>query len=201
MIEGDLSRADVVGLITLCRNKDVVEFGLGGSTILLSQVARSLTTYETKPEWVERFKGTFATVENKTCEPVIKVIPETRDGSSVVGLGQPCDVLFDDGWALMRFPFIKEFWPHIRECCILHDTRATYAGNNLKQVFDAYQLGADKEKYPWGYNPITASLKTIEWNYLESNLCVLFKRNCELVWENWKITEKSDANRSGYGRG
>ena len=196
-IEGDLSRADVVALVQLCRGKDVVEFGIGGSTIILSQVARSLITYETKDVWLDRFKDKLDTIE-KTCIPDIRIIEERKDGQSVQGLSEPCDVLFNDGWAAMRHHFLLEFWKDIKECCILHDTRSVYAGNVVRKFFDAYNPNYDKEKYIWGYNPYLASLKTIEWNYLESNSCVLFKRNCELVWEDWKKTE-CDNNRKGFG--
>ena len=107
-------------------------------------------------------------------------------------------MLFNDGWAAMRYHFLLEFWKDIRECCIVHDTRSVYAGNVVKKFFDAYVDGADKNMFPWGYNPYLASLKSIDWNYLESNSCVLWKRNCELLWEDWKKTEKVD-NRLGYG--
>ncbi len=199
-IEGDLSRADVVALTLLCRGKDVVEFGVGGSTILLSQIAKSVVTFDTKEVWVERTKETLKTITNKTCEPDIKpILAETHDGSSVKGIGFPCDVLFSDGWAAMRSYFILEFWKYIRECAITHDTRAIYAGNVLKRFIDAYNPAfKGSQKYPWGYNPYLSSLKSIEWNYLESNCCILTKRNTTLIWEDWKKTEK-DNNRKNFG--
>lgn len=185
-IEGDLSRADVVVLTLLCRGKDVVEFGLGGSTLILSEIAKSLVTYETKPVWVERFPQ---------IKSEVKVIAENSDGSSVRGLGRPCDVLFADGWAAMRHHFMLEFWPHIRDCVILHDTRSVYAGNCVQKFFAAY----DPPTTGWGLNPYLATLKSIDWNWLESHMCVLHKRNCMLKYEDWKKTEAGN-NRKGYGQ-
>ena len=184
-IEGDLSRADVVALTLLCRGKDVVEFGLGGSTLIIGQVAKSLITYETKPEWVKRFPQ---------IETPIEIIDEKEGGSSVRKLGKKCDVLFADGWAAMRHHFLLVFWPYIRECAILHDTRSIYAGNCVQKFINAY----NPPTTGWGLNPYLATLKSIEWNYLESNMCVLHKRNCQLEYEDWKKTE-ADNNREGYG--
>ncbi len=195
-IEGDLSRADFVVLCQLCRGKDVVEYGCGGSTILLSQIAKSLVCFDTKEVWIERTRVRLAELPNKQCEPEIHLIDELHNGSSVKGLSRPCDVLFDDGWAAMRWHFLLEFWEDIRECAIHHDTRATYASNVVIKFFSSY-ISTEKPKYAWGY-PYAASLKTIEWSYLESNMCVMFKRNCALLWEDWKQTE-ADSNRVGYG--
>ncbi len=196
-IDGDLSRADTVVLTQLCRNKHVIEYGVGGSTVLLAQVAKSVLSYETKPVWAERAREQLAEVSNKTCEPIIHIIGEKHDGSSVEGIGRQCDVLFSDGWAAMRGAFVVEFWPYIRDCAITHDTRATYAANVVKHFFNSF-LPTDKSVNIWGH-PYSASLRTIEWNYMESNMCVLFKRNCELLWEDWKKTEAGN-NRQGWGQ-
>ena len=193
-IKGDLSRADFVVLTQLCRGKDVVEYGAGGSTLLFAQIAKSVVTYETKPEWFDRVTKFLDQVPDKVCDPEVRFLEETRDGSSVKGLSQSCDVLFDDGWAMMRPAFLLEFWQDVRECAILHDTRATYAGNVLKMFLDAYEKPYDKEKWTWPPNHYLASLKSIDWNYLESNMAVLHKRNCSLYWENWNGTE-SENNR------
>ena len=167
-IEGDLSRADVVALTLLCRNKRVIEFGLGGSTIILKQIAKSLITYETKPVWVDRFK-------EKTPDCDIRIVEETKDGSSWKGLGEECDVVFSDGWAAMRAPFIFEFWPYLKECAITHDSRIVYGPRCVALFAEKYNPPIPKQ---WGHNPFTATLERIDWSYLESNMIVLHKRNC-----------------------
>jgi len=190
-VEGDLSKADVVVLTQLCRNKTVVEFGIGGSTILLSQVAKKIISYEHDQAWIDK-------IQPKVGENVeIRLIP--KEVSAVKGKGEECDVLFDDGHSLLRAPFLLEFWPYLKECAILHDSRMTYAGNCVKLFFDAFTVRNPKVGEP-GFdskganpglpdNPYTGSLKTIYWNYLESNMVVMEKRNCTLKYENWKISE------------
>ena len=198
-IEGDLSRADTVVLTQLCRGKHVVEFGVGGSTLLFAQIAKSVISFDTSEEWIQRVTDRLLELPDKSCEPAMFCIEKTRDGSAAHGLSTTCDVLFDDGWSMLRAPFLLEFWQDIRECAILHDTRLTYAGNILKVFIDAYDPKADKEPYPCGFNPYLGTLQSIEWNYLESNMAVLRKRNCFLSWENWKINERGN-NRAGWGK-
>lgn len=193
-IEGDLSRADVVVLTLLCRGKDVIEFGIGGSTILLSQVANKVITYEHDIAWIDKIKPRLG----NNCE--IRLIDKDKAEQSIKGIGESCDVLFNDGHSLLRAPALLEFWPHIKEYAILHDGRMPYAGNCLKKFIDAFTIknpkvdepGFDASKANPGLadNPYTGSLEAVYWNYLESNMVVMKKRNCTLLYENWKITEK-----------
>jgi hypothetical protein len=184
-IEGDLSRADVLVLTLLCRNKNVIEFGIGGSTILLSQIANKVITYEHDPAWRDK----IAPKLNDKVE--IRMIE--KNPQAVKGLGEYCDVLFDDGHSLLRAPALLEFWKYIKGYAILHDSRMTYAGNCVKRLIDAFVPNPEitegnPNKLP--DNPYTGSLDTIYWNYLESNMVVLQKRNYILKYENWKITER-----------
>ncbi len=186
-IDGDLSRADVVALTLLCRNKKVIEFGVGASTMLLSQVAKEVITYDTDIQWIEKVKGKIGGgISNVTFKYIEK------DVNAVKGIAEDCDVLFDDGHSLLRSPFLLEFWPNIKECAILHDSRMTYAGNCVKKFIDSFIIKNEPNDYNPGLadNPYTGSLKSIDWNYLESNMVVLHKRNCTLRYENWKVTEK-----------
>ena len=182
-VDGDLSKADVVVLTQLCRNKTVVEFGIGGSTILLSQVAKKVISYEHDQAWIDK-------TQPKVGENVeIRLI--AKDPQVVEGIGEECDVLFDDGHSLLRAPFLLEFWPFIKECAILHDARMTYAGNCIKKFIDAFTIKNEPSKTNPGLpdNPFTGSLKSIDWCLLESNMVVMNKRNCTLKYENWKISE------------
>jgi len=184
-IEGDLSRADVVALALLCRDKKVIEFGIGGSTILLSQVAKKVITYEHDQIWIDKIKPKL----NDKVE--VRLIE--KDTSSIKNIGEECDVLFNDGHSLLRSPALIEFWPYIKDCAILHDSRMTYAGNCVKKFIDSFVPNYEPSKgnpNKLPDNPFTGSLRSIEWNYLESNTVVMFKRNCTLKYENWKITER-----------
>lgn len=181
-IEGDLSRADVVVLTLLCRGKKVIEFGIGGSTILLSQIADKVITYEHDDFWIDKIKPKLgANVEIRKLE---------KNPEAIKGLGEECDVLFNDGWSLFRSPALLEFWPFIKECAILHDGRTNYAHNCVKALLDVWDKNEKSEANPGlPDNPYTGTLKKIDWNWLESNMVVLHKRNCQLKYENWKITE------------
>ena len=184
-IDGDLSRADVVVLATLCRGAKVVEYGVGASTILLSEVANKVISYDTDMNWIMK---TQPKIKNNNTE--LKLI--LKENGVVKPIVEECDVLFDDGHSLLRAEFLLEFWPYIKKCAILHDSRMTYAGNCVKRFIDAFVANTEPtvgnpNKLPDNHH--TGSLERIEWNHLESNMVVLFKRNCTLLYENWKITE------------
>jgi len=187
-IEGDLSRADTVALTLLCRDKVVVESGIGGSTIVLSQIAKRVTTYEHEPIWIDRVKPKLG----DNC----KVVQITKD-EDVSKFVEPCDVLFIDGHSLLRVKFVLAFWENVRECIIMHDSRTMYVSNVIKVICDQYVK--PKEKGIWDYNKYLASLKYIKWNWLESNMCVMGKRNIHLKHEDWKKTE-AENNRVGFGK-
>ena len=187
--EGDLSRADVVALTLLCRGKNVIEFGIGGSTVLLSQIANNVITYEHDPKWTEKILPHLGS--NVEIRPIDKGSTPAEGALNVIGLGESCDVCFIDGHSHIRAPALIEFWKHIKEYAILHDSRMTYAGNCVKKFIDAFvdQNKPSDTNPGMSDNPFTGSLETIHWNYLESNMVVMKKRNCTLRYENWKVSE------------
>lgn len=193
-IQGDLSRADVAALVTLCRGCDVAEFGVGGSTLLLARVAETLRCIDTDGLWRDRVNRRLAEMDGLRCRPEITLVEKTRDPAGVAGLGGSCDVFFDDGWGEMRAPLLLEFWPYVRKCAILHDTRLTYAANAVVRFLNRW------EPAPEGgvaVNHFLATLERIDWNYMESNCAVLWKRNAALHWENWNQTEAAN-HRLGW---
>jgi hypothetical protein len=166
----------------LCRGKRVVEFGIGGSTIILHKVAKNVITYEHDQAWVDKIMPLLPGYAD------VRLIDKAE--SAVVGLGSPCDVLFDDGHSILRAPALLEFWPDVKECAILHDSRMTYAGNCVKKFIDAWTPNERKTELNPNMLPdnlYTGSLDTIHWNYLESNMVVLKKRSYVLKYENWNI--------------
>lgn len=70
LIQGDISRADAVVLVNLCAGRSVVEFGMGGSTLLLARCAKELSSYDTDLEWYEITECRIAQIPDKTCKPV-----------------------------------------------------------------------------------------------------------------------------------
>jgi hypothetical protein len=190
-VNGDLSKADIVALTLLCRGKNVIEFGIGGSTILLSKVANKVITYEHDMDWVNRVRPSLG--DNVEIRMIDKGKTPEEGAKNVIGLGSPCDVCFIDGHSHIRSPALMEFWPYIKEYAVLHDARMTYAGNCVKKFIDAFTDRNEPSKANPGLpdNPFTGSLERIEWNWLESNMVVLKKRNCTLKYENWKVTENA----------
>ena len=187
--QGDLSRADVVALTLLCRGKDVIEFGIGGSTILLSEIANKVITYEHDVKWVDKISPKLGS--NVEIRLIDKGDTHADGELNMVGKGEPCDVCFIDGHSHLRAPALLEFWKYIKDCAILHDSRMTYAGNCVKKFIDAFVDKGEPSAANPGLadNPFTGSLDTIHWNYLESNMVVMTKRNCTLKYENWKVGE------------
>jgi len=174
-IEGDLSRADVVVLTMLCRGRRVIEFGIGGSTIILSQICTDVISYEHEPIWIERFRPMLND---------IVTVREINKNDELKSKGEHADVLFIDGHSNLRWKALIEFWPYVN-VVLLHDTRMPYAANCLIKFFER------ESHYKY--------LAHIEWNYLESNMAVLWKRPFPLEHEDWKVTEAGN-NRRGYGR-
>lgn len=56
-IQGDIARADAVGLWELCHDLNVVEFGVGASTVILSCCAARLDCFDTSAEWIEKTRA------------------------------------------------------------------------------------------------------------------------------------------------
>ena len=185
-IDGDLSRADAVVLVQMCRNKDVVEYGVGASTYLLSQCARSLICFETDPVWIERVEGRLRELQPKTCTPTIVEIPRVPHDLPK----HTCDVMFNDGHSPLREEFLRQYWPNcVREAMLLHDARCPTGTNLVRKMMDWYTPRAEGKVWP--HNPYVAWLQRIEWCPQESNMIVLQKRNVELHYENWNVTERN----------
>lgn len=168
-IQGDLSRKDVINLCLRCNDKNVVEFGMGGSTLLLARCCRSLVSFDTSPEWYATTQHRMAQVPDRTCSPTLTLeegiprdIPE-------------CDVLWLDGRPDLRKVWLTKFWEKA-STVIVHDSR------RLVDVSDVLDV----------ITPHFESIKAIHINYDESNLLIVEKRDAPLVWENWNVTECKD---------
>ncbi len=188
-IKGDLSKADIVILVQTCRNKHVVEYGVGASTILISQVAKSLISFDTDQNWINITKNNLKNID-KMCEPKFILISKEE----TILPKYECDVLFDDGHSCLRSEFLKQYWlEHIKEKAILHDARTNYAVNIIKNMLSWYDIeNYIKERDIWVLNPYLGSLISIEWCPMESNMVILNKRSYILKYENWNITEKKE---------
>lgn len=172
-IYGDISRNDVRVLIELCTGKNVIEFGVGGSTLILAQVASKLTSYDTSQEWIDKTKKKLITKPSvKTCEPEFIHNPEIPNDIP------ECDVLFLDGEGYQRTGWLK----HFPKCKVVisHDCRGETTDGPT-----AYHL-----IYPLFKNfELLQYVSRIEYAYLDSNMFVYYRREKPIVYENWNITE------------
>lgn len=119
-IVGELSRADAVTLVHACRGKHVVEFGVGASTNLISQCAKSLTSFDTEQSWINKVHKRLSRTE-KTCKPDLILISKKIDQ---ILPKIKCDIMFNDGLVALRVEFLRQYWIDcVKEKMIIHDGR------------------------------------------------------------------------------
>lgn len=169
IIEADLSRADVVHLVELCKGKRVVEFGCGGSTVLLAQVAAQLTSYDSSADWVklarERLKK-----EGAVCPTKIEFL---KDASKPPQTAPRADVYFIDGLRKFRPGWTRAVIDRgLASVIAMHDSRRP----NLDVEF-LLQC------------PTILKLQRLDVHPNNSNLLVIHTRERPVAWENWNLTE------------
>ena len=181
-IHGDISRADVLVLVEVCTNKDVVEFGVGGSTQILSRCAKSLVSYDTDNAWLDRTSSRLKKIEDRTCDPTLNYcadVPETIP---------KCDVLFIDGYGPHRISWLLK---HFDKCEIIlcHDSLGdTDNGPTLYHIMS--ELFKDRKAIEM--------LDIVKFHYLDSNMVVIHKRQNPIHYQNWNVTESSDNRKDPY---
>ena len=166
-IQGDLSRNDAIQLVTWCRGRDVYEFGMGVSTLLLARCARHLHSYETNADWYTLTQRRISQIKDKTCSPVLihhdGAPPEDFPG---------CDVLFIDGREDLRAN-----WVALADRCgvvMIHDSRRFSDWSWAMFAFSAHFLQIGK----------------IHMHAGTSNMMIFEMRESPVVYENWNRTEK-----------
>lgn len=176
VIQGDISRADVRVLAELCTNKRVVEFGVGGSTLILSRCAASVTSYDTDISWINRTKHRIDIMHDKL------IMPEFIHTTEVPNDIPECDVLFIDGFG----PHRAEWTKHFLKCqiMIMHDSLGdTGKGPTLDDLLSRM----------FKIREIVESLDVMKYHYLDSNMVVAYKRQKPIQFINWNTVE--DKNR------
>lgn len=173
VIQGDLSRNDVAVLHELCMGKSVVEFGVGGSTLLLSRLATSLVSYDTDQSWIDKTRRRLREISDKTCSPDFRLITGTPAEIPT------SDVLFVDGFGNIRWEWMKHF--HTTKVLICHDSLGDTGGHG-----------------PTILNVMSALFKSMEnvelldkafYHYRDSNMAVVFRRDKPIKYVNWNIAE------------
>lgn len=165
---GDLSRKDAELLADYATDKDVLEFGAGGSTQIFDQVAKSVTTVETSQEWIEATK--------KLCTEKVLFIGYDEP------IDKTYDIIFVDGYWAKRLDFANRHWDKLNEngVILFHDTRR----DKDKRIVSQFLLA----------NP--DNIRVI-WNENASNITSVAKSDKRfevaqfknLSYENWNETE------------
>lgn len=174
VIQGDLSRLDVRVLLELCAHKRVVEFGMGGSTLLLARICKELISYDTSMEWLERTKARLEDIQGElSCIPTLLLTAGEEEDIC------ECDVLFIDGKGEDRHKWLKFF----TKCKILicHDSLGDTGGSGPTLLHIMSELYSNMD--------IVKNLDRTDYHYLGSNMVVTYKRENPINFVNWNIIE------------
>lgn len=174
VIQGDLSRRDAEVLLELCQGKHVVEFGVGGSTLLIARVAKSLHSYDTSSEWLGRTAARIRKIESElSCIPEFTIVQAVADDI------KECDVLFIDGRGDDRFKWLK-FFP---KCNVLicHDSLGDTGG--CGPTLYHVMAGLFQNRLCVEY------LYRADFHYKDSNMAVVYRRPEPIKFQNWNLIE------------
>lgn len=174
VIQGDLSRRDAEVLLELCQDKAVVEFGVGGSTLLIARVASSLRSYDTSSEWLGRTAARIRQIE-----PELSCIPEFTLVKDVADSIPECEVLFIDGRGDDRFKWLK-FFPRCN-VLICHDSLGDTGGHGPTLYHVMAELFKDRD--------CVEHLERADFHYKDSNMVVVYSRPEPIKYQNWNLTE------------
>jgi hypothetical protein len=188
-IKGDISRADAVVLCLEARkaSRAVFEFGVGGSTILLSGSTNlPLVSFEHSSEWLERTKTNITmyqkhlmvTPQFEQVSYQQEHLDKTRARVAELLLKYKPSFVFLDGEIDppyfcrpycfdIVFPLLS-----VGSTIMIHDFRRPNDQRSMAPMFLKYMN----------------EIESIFPNYLQSNMC-LIKKGEKVAWENWNVTE------------
>jgi len=169
---GDISKEDAHVLGILGKGGQVLEFGMGGSTQVLAQVAEHLISVETDPDWVVRTRGNLDAlgIDPKRYD----LIPYFKWPEFVRPLRKKFDLIFVDGVDEMRFPFAIMSFPMLKVGGFMcfHDTRRTPDMANFLNTVLNFKDEIDHSNLNWRSSNISCALKKmpepyVDWNKVE----------------------------------
>jgi precorrin-6B methylase 2 len=160
---GDISRQDAQILATSAGTaRRILEFGVGGSTQILAQVAppdATVITVETSPEWMQR---TLENLQRFQIETHVEFLKYESWLTANVGL---MDLVFVDGRDDLRAAFAVRAWRFLRVggVLLIHDTRRRNDAN--------YALEFAKRHY--------LEIESVVLNARASNITMITKKMSE----------------------
>lgn len=179
-IQGDLSRADVIVLHSLCQGKRVVEFGMGGSTLLLARCASELDSYEPFENWYEATRKRIGQIPDKTAEVRLHKMEAEKRADGRFNVRFPasvpdCDVMFVDGQHEIRGIWLADFF-HKAKRILVHDCRRAKDVQRAIEGFLQY--------FEW--------VDSVRFSVDGSNMMLIERRDRPLEWVDWNVTEADD---------
>jgi 2-polyprenyl-3-methyl-5-hydroxy-6-metoxy-1,4-benzoquinol methylase len=173
---GDLSLADAETLVRFgSQAKRILEFGVGGSTQILSQCMPDVQiSLDTSSEWIEITKTKMKQIENRA-----KVSFNEYSSLDAILQQEPFDMIFVDGVDELRLEFALKTWSLLKQggVMVFHDTRRDRDAKNVLTTALTY----------------FTEVSTIELNIADSlgvtsNMSVIYKKASE-PYVNWNLTE------------
>jgi len=173
---GDLSTQDVEIIKDYSsKAKRILEFGVGGSTQIMAQIAPTSTeiiSVDSSPAWI-----------NKTKE-LMKLLKIDRQvefhlykswNKEIKG---KFDLIFNDGQPALRASFLKDSWDmlDVGGYMLFHDTRMPEYFKNVYVLFE---------------NPFLNDIEDMYFNQKDSNITVI-KKKIRTRYKNWNILEKKE---------
>jgi predicted O-methyltransferase YrrM len=173
---GDLSLQDADVLAKYGRqSKSILEFGVGGSTQILSQCgSESFTSIETDPEWIALTSKRLEQIVEKT-----PVLFYAYDDVDTVIANKQYDLIFVDGIPSLRRDFALRTWKNLKPngVMIFHDTRRKQDFANAMHLTSNY------------FNEISIiEVNARASNNKSSNMTVIHKKELE-PYVNWNYAE------------
>jgi len=181
LIDADLSRADLRVLHAECWGKRVVEFGAGGSTLYLAQIATELVSYETDERWCALVRRELV-VQGRHSQIVQKISCASKIPSEL----PQADVYFVDGVSKnqARARWVKRIISEgLSPVILIHDSRREHPTNELMDVFS------------W---PSNAQISSAEFHVGDSNMLRISLRERPVQYVDWK---KAETGRVSFGSG
>jgi len=169
MIEfvGDLSQQDALVLEEFARtSKNILEFGVGGSTQIFAQCEpKTLTCIETDPKWIELVRNKVLTFKQATYP---NFYPYTTD------FNNSFDLIFVDGVDNLRLDFARKTWKNLTVggAMLFHDTRRLTDFANVLNTITQFTLEVEMALF----------------NYKDSNISILIKKTAQ-PYVNWHHVE------------
>jgi len=166
---GDLSKSDARLLQRMATEaRRVLEFGMGGSTQILAQCCRDVTSLDTSKKWIRRTRNIL---KQLPAHPA-RLLSYKQLGS----LRGKFDMIFVDGHPLYRVEFARKVWPRLEigGHLLVHDTRSRH----ISVVCDLLH-GFQNE------------ISEISVNRDGSNITVITKKDLE-PYTNWNKDEDKE---------